>query len=355
MVVDSKSSVKCGPLVLNLGDLAPPWLVATFPEIPGVEVMATEDASLPRLEAPRHDPWTFVPESVPLAGTDLEVWALGLRDRLDVEARLAPIVLDSFISSSARRALDQVGVSYLDAHGHLSLNLPDILVRLHPASRPSRAVSEGLGVAGVRAVQVLLARSNELWAVTELAQRAGVSVGQAHRVFSILEVLDLIEAKGSGSRKRRRLRSPRRVLDWLVTTAPRSVRGRRRAFLYAPGPDQLLHRLGSKIETTGLPAVLTGAAGALALGAGPTSLPLAVVRVTPLVGLEHVAGVLGAELVDQGGNVELWPDTGQLGTHDRAWVEDVPVAPAVRVYLDCFHGQRGEDVAEHFREQVIGW
>lgn len=319
--------------------------------------MVATDTGLPRLESSEGS-WSLLPRPAPPASTGadgLRLWAERLWEHLDLKTRRAPIVVDSFIPSAARRALDHAGVSYVDAHGHLYLNLPGVVVRLHPASRPERAVSEGLGVVGVRAAQILLSAPAEAWGVTELAERAGVSVGQAHRVFSILEGVDLVEVVGAGPSKRRRLRSPGRVVDWLVATAPRSVRGRRRAFLYAPGPDQLLQRIGSKIEAAGLPTALTGAAGALALGAGPTRLSLAVVRVAPVVGLEHAAAALGADLVDQGANLELWPDTGELGTHDRVWMSGVPIAPAVRVYLDCFQEPRGEDVAEHFREQVIGW
>lgn len=344
-------------VVLDLGDLAPPWLVATFPDIPGLAVTASENSTLPVLDTPGGR-WRLLPAAAPGAKSsveDLQAWADRLAGRLRPQARQAPIVIDSFLSAPARKALDHAGISYVDTHGHLSLSLPGVLVRLHPASRPVQAANEGLGVVGVRAAQVLLEEPVRPWAGTELSERAGVSTGQAHRVFSILEGLDLVEVIGSGRNKRRRLRSPARVLDWLAATAPRHIRVKRRAFLYAPGPDQLLRRLGQAIDGADLPAALSGAAGAVALGAGPSRLPLVVVRVAPVAGLDHVARILGAEVVDQGANLELWADTGELGTHHRGRVGAIPVAPAVRVYLDCFHSTRGEDVAEQFREQVIGW
>lgn len=327
--------------------------MATFPEIPGLGLVASGRPLL-RLETP-DGAWQLQPSPAAPARTDLSAWADRLAEELDHGERRAPIVVDTFISSAARRALDEARVSYVDAHGHLALVVPGLLIRLLPAPPPRRAGSEGLGVAGVRAVQVLLEDPGKVWSVIELARSSEVSAGQAHRVFSILESLDLVVATGAGPAKRRRLRSPRTVLDWLVASAPRSIRGGRRSYLYAPGPNELIHRLAERIQGSDLPVALTGAAGALALGSGPTSLSLAVLRVAPRVSLAHVAALLGADLGERGANLELWPDTGELGTYARRWVNGVPVAPEVRIYLDLLHEPRGQDLAEQFRETVLGW
>lgn len=109
------------------------------------------------------------------------------------------------------------------------------------------------------------------------------------------------------------------------------------------------------LEAANVAHALTGAAGAALYGAAPTAVPLSWIRITPGVPLDRVATILGAEHTDRGPNVRLLRDSGKVGCVGAERRDDVLVAPPVRVYLDALREKRGEAIAEHFREVILGY
>jgi hypothetical protein len=215
-----------------------------------------------------------------------------------------------------------------------------------------------LGPAGIRAVQVLLENAGEdRWTVSRLAREAGISIGQAHNVFKILDQDRLVTTTGAGPLQRRMITDRAAALDWIAAV---DLARRRpvaaRAYLYARNDRDLLKRFDALAAEAGLPYAVTGAAAARLLGVKVMSrTPVTQVRVSVL-GAEDAAARLGLELLDdgddaRGANLELWSDVGDLGTHRSTRVDQIPVAPAVRVWLDLARtGGRGADAAALFRE-----
>ncbi|WP_224362830.1 helix-turn-helix domain-containing protein [Hyalangium versicolor] len=292
------------------------------------------------------------PEQLPLVLQSAQAWASADDDLPEI-----PVVIGSFLTRSLREALEKQDVSYLDSKGHLHLVAPGVLVHLEEGAKNplKEAEKSGIGVHGVRTVQVLLEQT-EPFSVSELAQRAAVSLGQAHNVLTKLEHVGLVNSFGSGPNKRRRVTERTALLDWLEQQ-PSATRWEPslHVALYARRPEELWSRMTQKLTQAGVAHALTGAAAASLYGVGPTNVPLSPVRISPTVSLKQAAEELGAEVTDRGANLVLLRDTGEVGSKGAMTKDDVQVAPLVRIYLDARSARRGEDVAQQFREVVLGY
>ena len=282
-----------------------------------------------------------------------------LQDFLSVATRpddtTISLVAASFLPKALRSALESKGVSYADARGDIHLVAPGIFVHVDGRAAPTPPRTDSrLGSVGVRAVQTLVENAGQPWSVADLASSAHVSAGQAHRVMLILEQSALVEAHGIGPAKRRRVRDRGALLDWLAAQ-PTSKRVGRAigSSLYARTPQDLALRASSSLDAAGIEHAFTASLAATLLGAGPTAVPRATLRIPPDVDLESAAQALGADLTERGANLTLWSDTGLVGTVGRQRHDNVWLAPATRIYLDLLGDRRGEDTAAHFREVVL--
>lgn len=274
------------------------------------------------------------------------------------------LVVAKSIPVAEREVIERAGLSWCDGRGAIHLTWPGGYVHIdrttgRRASDKAQGV-QGLGPASIRAIQVLLEADGIEWTVTQLAQAAAISVGQAHTVLRALEDNGLLTRAGKGPTQRSMITDRRAALDWLAMID----RGRRRpkaaaTYLYARTPDEVLRRLAELADEAGLPYAVTGAAASNLLDTPVlTRVPVAHVRVGVLeavdalhrLGLEH----LDAEDVGRGANLELWTDTGDLAVFGKREIDGIDVAPNVRIWLDLAReGGRGEDAAQIFRERVL--
>jgi len=269
-----------------------------------------------------------------------------------------PLVVASTLPRAVRQELAEGGISYADARGHIYLRAPGLYVYIDaptalsavPFDRPHE-----IGLVGIRAVQQLLAAPEREWTVTGLETEAGVSHGEAHRVVTTLERSGLVEVRGRGPAKRRRVRDVGALLDWLAAQ-PRVRRVYRRlaCSLYARTPIDLATRASHRLDASATAHAFTSGLAATLLDGGPTSVPRSVLRVDPNRPLDEIADSLGAEVTERGANLMLWSDDGLVGTHARIRHGDTWLAPPVRVYLDLLSERRGADAAAHFREVTFG-
>ncbi len=266
-----------------------------------------------------------------------------------------PVVASSFLSRSIRATLEAKGVGYLDSAGRVHLPWSEGVVHLdadHTRSEPS---SSTLGVHGVRAVQAILDQPSGI-KLKELSARIKLSMSGTHAVLKTLEGEGLVRTSASGPLTRRTVIDRARLLDWLA--AQPAARRRERhidASLYARTPADAWRRLGHALDRAEIAYALTGSAAASILGAGPTSVAVSIVRITPDRTLEEALAALKVEQTDRGANLRLLRDVGMLGSMNSIEQEGVRVAPAVRVYLDALTEKRGEAIAEQFREVVLGY
>lgn len=305
---------------------------------------------------------TILPRPQPGAGADVAPKVEDLTQ--DGPRGAVGLVVAGTIPVTEREAIERAGLSWCDGRGALHLAWPGVYVHIdRGARRQARRQpgdGEGIGPASLRALQVLIGSSEKWWTVSQVAQSAAISVGQAHTVLRALDRSNLLRREGKGPRQCSTINDRRAALDWLATID----RARRRpkgaaTHLWARTPDDLLDRFAELARDVGLPYAFTGAAASRLMGTPVlTRVLIAHVRVGMLdaadamrrLGLEH----LDAENVARGANLELWTDTGELGTFGGDEVNGIRVAPAIRIWLDIAReGGRGEDAAQIFREQIL--
>lgn len=299
------------------------------------------------------------PRRGPVSDADLDVADLARR----VPRGSVGVVVAGAIPAAERDALEQAGLSWCDGRGSLHLTWPGVYVHVDRAARkPPRSVgaTQGIGPASLRALQVLLGSAQEPWTVSQLAHAAAISVGQAHTVFRALERNQLLRREGRGPLQRSTITDRRAARDWLASID----RARRRpqaaaTYLWARTPDEVAHRFAELAGEAGISYAITGAAASNLMGVPVLTRVLVThVRIGMLESAEALHR-LGLEHLDEQGagrglNLELWTDTGELGTFDKRHVNGVRVASPIRVWLDIAReGGRGEDAAQMFREHVL--
>ncbi len=273
--------------------------------------------------------------------------------------KLGFVVADR-LPQHVRRELEHAGLAYADGTGAAHIDVPGLF--LHVEGSPQRRKTQapapgGIGVVGVRAIQMLLGEPDRDWSIADLAEVAACSTGEAHKVLRRLEDEGFVAAQGRARGLRRRVIKPGDLLDWLalIPTA-RRIRERLHVFIYSSDPAGLATAISKYAFDAKLAYAFTGAAAARIWGASTTtSIPVTMLRIHPEVPLVDASKMLHAEAVDSGSNVMLVRDFGELAVHGRTQNGPAAIAMPVRVWLDMLGEPRGEDAAALFREAVIGW
>lgn len=284
----------------------------------------------------------------------------------DIPQRAIGLVVARSIPYKERDALEAAGLSWFDGRGAIHLSWPGTFVHIDHSGRRLTSSDRTsydeprLGPTGIRAVQVILGSDEWEWTVSQLAERASISVGQSHNVFRAMEQNRLVHPVGRGPKQRRIVDDRRAALDWLAAIDG----GRRRpvaaaTHLYARTENELVQRFAQRATEAAVTYAVTGAAACNLLGVPVLSrITVTHVRLSGIqpsealsqLGLEH----LEAEDAGRGMNVEVWSDIGQVGTYGADEINGVRVAPAIRVWLDLQRqGGRSRDAAQLFREQFL--
>jgi hypothetical protein len=314
-----------------------PWLTVGVGDAPAVEFRGLRSSlSLHRL--------TVLPGE-----KELRRFAVGL------STKPGALVARPMLPAMTRAILEENDVGYLDSRGNLHIVLPNGVIHAEATRANRRVAASGLGVNGVRAVQEILACPGPV-TVSGLAKGVSLSLGQTHAVLKLLEGDGYIRSTAAGAARLRSVTDRTQLLDWLATQpAARRREQHLDVVLYARRPEEVWNRLGLALDKARIAYALTGGAAASLLGSGPTNVLTSLVRVDPDVPLEVAARALGATITDRGPNIRLLRDTGRIGTARSEVNGSVRIAPRVRVYLDALGERRGQDVATHFREVVLGY
>jgi hypothetical protein len=257
-------------------------------------------------------------------------------------------------TAEAREILANHGIAVIDGLGNAHIELPGLLFHLEGrrrqrgAARPTRLS----GKAGV-AAQALLLQPDRTWTVQDLAERAEVAAGLAHRVLVRLEREGVITAEGAGPKRVRRLTNPTALLDlWAEEQVDRPARTF--GYVLARTPQQLIKRLANGLGRAGIDYALTGAAGASAIAPFVTAIPVVDVWVTATATAEEFYDAVEADPMTEGQNVVFLQAKDNTPLAFRERMDGAWVANRFRLYADLRRDpRRGREQADHLRAEAI--
>lgn len=287
--------------------------------------------------------------------------AAAARHLADLAASLGDIpllVVTGHTTAEARTLLQDKGVGFVDGDGNAHLELPGVLVHVTGRTtekQPLRNSTPRLtGKAGVIA-QALLLDTERAWKITDLAARASVSNGLAHRVITRLEDERLITTEGAGPRRVRHLTNPTALLDlWAEEQQDRTRRAT--AYFLAASASQVAEHLVARLETAGTTYALSGPAGAELVAPFITAVPVIQAWIAADENPQHVCHTTGSEQVPTGHNVVFMQEDQDGPLAFRQRIGEHWVTNAMRLYLDLRNApKRGREQADHLRETVIGF
>jgi hypothetical protein len=271
------------------------------------------------------------------------------------------VVVARTTTEDARKLLEDAGVGLVDAAGNLRIQLPGIFVWTEGRREEGQAGREGeppvklTGKAGVVA-EALLAEPEREWKVQDLAERGGVSAALAHRLLVRLEREKLVEAKGAGPQRTRKVTDATALLDlWAEELRYQRVR-QARGFRLARDPRAQAKTLSRLLVQASIDHAVTGAAGAALLAPFITAIPVLDIWVTETANLDDVLGDVRAERVQEGHNLVLRQVPGDAPLIFRRRVQEVWVTSPFRLFYDLRQDpRRGREQADRLREEVIGF
>jgi hypothetical protein len=267
------------------------------------------------------------------------------------------VVVASQTTAAARQLLEDHGIGVVDGDGNAHIALPGVVVHVEgrsAASKHDRTHARLSGRAGVVAQTLLLGRG-EAWKVTDLAERAGVSVGLAHRVLKRLEDERIVRAEGAGPGRVRHVDKAGALLDlWAEEQLDRPLRTR--AYLLAQTTRQTIDGLAAGLDAVGVPYALTGPAGASLVAPFASAIPVVDVWVPAAEAPSQLCQAAGAEVVDAGHNLMFLQASDDSPLLFRRRVDGRCVANPFRLYVDLVRTpQRGREQAAHLRAEAIGF
>jgi len=271
------------------------------------------------------------------------------------------VLIAGSTTAEARRLLEDRGIGVIDGLGNAHVELPGLLLHLEPqqgspTQEPRPTLTARLaGKAGVVA-QALLLKPEQRWTVTELAQRAEVSAGLAHRVLTRLEQEGIIAVEGAGPHRTRLVQDRAALLDlWAEEASDRRVQ-RIRAFRLSRDPSNLAEAASHALTAGRVDHAVTGPAAAQKLGSFVTAVPITDIWVTGGVELTDAASLAGAEPVEVGHNLILAHADADAPLAFHTEQDGLSVVNPFRLYLDLRREpRRGREQAERLRKEVIGF
>lgn len=259
-----------------------------------------------------------------------------------------PVFVAPFVSPDAATVCREEGIGHMDLSGNCHLEFGGVYIDIQ--GRPNqfksgRILKSLYSPKAERVLRVLLANAIHPWRMQELADEAGVSLGQASNVKKLLLEREWIKVDATGFE----VRNPEEILrSWQAER--RKDRDRRGGFFALERLERLEERVDEIAKRMGGEAALSGLAGAARLA--PMSRYLKSWIYTS--DIEAFAAAATLKPVDTGANVELvQPDDEGVyyGSRIRA---EARVASPIQVYLDLAKsGGRSEEAAEALLDQVI--
>ena len=259
-----------------------------------------------------------------------------------------PVFIAPYISPKASEICEQAGVGYIDFSGNCRLSFQEVYIE--KTGNPNvfsekRELRSLYSPKAENILRVLLAPPIKGWKIQELADAAGVSVGQVAKVKNLLLNREwLIEADGM------LLSEPEKLLsEWAGNYNFR--KNRVRDFYSLKSVSEIEFDLANLCKVEKLAYALTSFSGAARLAPAVRYQRVFVyVEETD----KDVAGLLNLKEVPSGANVSMLTPYDEGIFYGSKEMKGIRIASPIQIYLDLktYRG-RGEEAAAMLLEQVI--
>jgi hypothetical protein len=258
------------------------------------------------------------------------------------------VFIAPYISPAAAEICEQAGVGYIDFSGNCRLCFQGVYIEktgnpnIFSEKRDLRSL---YSPKAENILRVLLSDLGRVWKIQELADAAGVSVGQVAKVKNLLINREWL-SKADGMA----LSEPDKLLsEWAENYNFR--KNRLLDYYSLKSVSEIEFSLANLCKTKKLTYALTSFSGAARLApAVRYQRVFAYVQETE----EDVAGMLNLKEVSSGANVSLLTPYDKGIFYGCRDIDDIRIASPIQIYLDLktYRG-RGEEAAEMLLEQVI--
>jgi DNA-binding transcriptional ArsR family regulator len=277
----------------------------------------------------------------------------------DRKKQLVPLLAAESISPGAKDLLKSENCGFFDTGGSLFIPARGAYVYIEkPPPKTLQKTVRGL-FRGKRSqvLHALLMRHNDWFGVKELSELAEVSPATVSETLTALERFEWLTVKGQGPSKERRLTDPGALLDeWQKQTLAARRQSYRRFYVPSHDPEAIARQLADTCEHLDLEYVLTEQSAAQAYAPYLTSVSRVTCRLLSGRRANDLYAELEARPVNEGANLDVIEtrSRGEFLFRERAG--NLWLASPVQVYLDLLRsGGRGKEMAEHLRQERIGF
>lgn len=263
-----------------------------------------------------------------------------------------PVVTVPFMGESGARAVDEIGVSFVDLSGNAKLRGDGYFI--HVTGRPNKYPERGrpsspFTPASSRVARALLERPDHWWLRVELTDATRLASGQVSKVVARLLDEGLVEERDDRSL---RPRDANQLLDAWASEYD-IERGARIELGHVTGNGiALAHELDQRLRTGRIDHAFTGLPAAWLYD------QFASFRLVTLFVDDLDEAVVATRMREEsrGANVQLISPRDEGVYYEAREIEGLRCVSPVQTYLDLLGlPERSDEAAGHLREYVLGW
>jgi hypothetical protein len=260
------------------------------------------------------------------------------------------VFLAPYISPKAAEVCREAGVGYMDLAGNCLLAFGTVYIERQGNPNPAiekRGLRTLYSPKATRVLRVLLQDPQRQWKLQALAEEAQVSIGQVHKVKSVLTDREWVQLEPDGMS----LSKPAELLaEWATNYTYR--RNRIREYYSLKPPGELENDLAEACAKQGVRYALAGFSAAARLA--PFVRYQRASAYLDEASVTQIAEDLNLKEVSSGANVTLWVPYDEYVWHGSEQKDNARVTSPIQTFLDLKSAPgRGEEAADFLLKEVI--